>query len=153
MAHPIIRLDVAHARVTEYLECAQDSYVPLAVAAAITFHQVHGDTRAIISRRDYNDALDIAAAALSCLIPIYTLKDPCEGHVPLAVDLTRMRFARGATLLCCKDGTSFGRLSITRAALLNAISAIKRAGLPFSFAVMSLGAAAEEESRSAAVPP
>jgi hypothetical protein len=108
--------------------------LPLPVAAAIAFHQAHGNTKAIVSRRDYDDALNIAAAALSRLVTIYVMRDPREGRVPLAVDLTRSHFTRGATQLHDAHET-IGRLSVARGELLSALSLIKRTGLPFSFAI------------------
>jgi hypothetical protein len=73
-----VRLDRERARTEELLQSAQDAHVPLAVAAAIAFHQVQGNTRAIVSRQDYDDALNLAAAALSRLIPLYAVRDPRE---------------------------------------------------------------------------
>jgi hypothetical protein len=35
----------------------QAPYVPLSVAAAVTFHQVQRSTKAIVTRDDYEDAL------------------------------------------------------------------------------------------------
>ena len=111
-----------------------DAHLPLAVAAALAFHQVHGNTKAIVTRQDYDDALNIAASALSRLVPVYTLRDAREGRVVIAVDLTQQRFARGATQLRSADGT-IGELSLKQADAISAISLIKRAGLPFSLAL------------------
>lgn len=110
-----------------------DEYYPLPAAAAITFHQVHRDTKAIVSRRDYDDALSIAAAALSRLISIYTLRNPREGRVAVAVDLTKAHFALGASQLRSTEET-IGELWVSRGEMLSALSLIKRTGLPFSFA-------------------
>lgn len=111
-----------------------DTYVPLAVAAAITFHQAHGNTRAIVTRQDYDDALNIAAAALSRLITIYTVQDPRDERVAVEVNLSGQRFARGATRLVYDDGRIFDDLSVRRSDMLSATSLIKRTGLAFSFA-------------------
>jgi ribosomal subunit interface protein len=135
MADDPVRLDAGWAESNEFLRDSTDTYVAMSVAAAITFHQAHGNTRAIISRRDYDDALGIAAAALSRLIPIYTLRDPSEGRVRVVADLTRQRFARGASELHGTDGSSVGALSVVRSDLISAISLIRRTGLPFSFAL------------------
>jgi hypothetical protein len=113
-------------------------YLPLPVAAAITFHQVHGNTKAIVSRQDYDDALNIAAAALSRLIAIYVLRDLREGRVALPVDLTRSHFARGATQLRSANET-IGELWVARRELVSALSLIKRTGLPFGFAATKDG--------------
>jgi hypothetical protein len=135
MAEDEVRLEVEAQRATaELQQRGEDMYLPLAVAAAITFHQVHRSTNAIVTRQDYNDALSIAAAALSRLVPIYTLRDPRLGRIPVKIDLTKAQFARGATRLRGSDET-FDELSVARRDLVAALSLIKRTGLPFSFAV------------------
>ena len=128
----------------------QEAHVPLPVAAAITFHQVYGSTKAIISRDDYNDALNISAVALSRLITLYRLADPRESPTPVAADLTKQHFARGATELRCNDGQPPVRdLSVKRSDMLSAISLIKRTGLPFSFALVPAAETSEENRKPA----
>jgi hypothetical protein len=135
MAEEQIHLEVEAELANALLQRAEDHYLPLSVAAAITFHQAHGNTRAIVSLSDYQDALSIAAAALSRLITIYTLRDPRQGRVAIAVDLTKAQFTRGATQLRSKEET-IGELWVARRELVSALSLIKRTGLPFSFAGM-----------------
>jgi hypothetical protein len=135
MSDDWLSLDEERARTLQSFERLEDGHVPLAVAAAITFHQVHGSTRGIVSRQDYDDALNMAAAALSRLIPIYALTDPRQGRAVVAIDLTRQRFARGATRLRHDESAGAGELSVRRSDMLSAISLIKRAGSPFSFAL------------------
>jgi len=133
MADDEVRLEVESERADALFQRVEDVYLPLCVAAAITFHQAHGSTKAIVSRRDYDDALNIAAAALSRLIPILVLRDPREGRVPLTVDLTRAHFARGATEL--RSGAETVReLWVGRSDLIPALSLVKRAGLVFALA-------------------
>ena len=127
-----IRLEVESERTNALLQRVEHNYLPLHVAAAITFHQAN-DSNAIISRSDYDGALNIAAAALSRLIPVYTLREPREGRVALAVDLTKSHFARGATELR-SSGETIGELSIARNELVSVLSLIRRTGLPFAFA-------------------
>ena len=128
-----VHLEIEAERTTALLQNTHDFYFPLPVAAAIAFHQAHGNTKAIVSRQDYDDALNIAAAALSRLITIYVLRDPREGRVALPVDLTRSHFERGATRLRSANET-IGELWVARRELVSALSLIKRTGLPFSFA-------------------
>lgn len=128
-----VSLEVEGQRANALFQRVEDLYLPLCVAAAITFHQVHGNTRAIVSRNDYDDALNIAAAALSRLLPIYVLQDPRQGRVALAVDLVAARFARGATELH-RTGEIVGGLSVARRDLASALSLVKRQGLAFAFA-------------------
>jgi hypothetical protein len=134
MAEDQVRLEVEAERATLQLQQrAEDAYLPLPVAAAITFHQAHGGAKAIVTLADYQDALSIAAAALSRLVPIYTLQHPAEGRVALKVDLTKAHFARGATQL--RNGEeAIGELSVARKDLVSALALIKRTGLPFTFA-------------------
>ena len=135
MAQDQVRLDVEAELATAQLQQrADDFYLPLGVAAAITFHQVHRSTKSIVTRQDYDDALSIAAAALSRLVPIYALRDPRVGCAPIKVDLTKAQFARGATQLHGPDET-ISELSVSRRDLVAALSLIKRTGLPFSFAL------------------
>ena len=127
-----ICLEVESERTSALLQ-RTDAYYPLPAAAAITFHQVHRNATAIVGRRDYDAALSIAAAALSRLISIYTLRDPREGRVAVAVDLAIARFALGASQLRGPKET-IGELWVSRGEMLSALSLIKRTGLPFSFA-------------------
>jgi hypothetical protein len=134
MPNDDVRLEQEMQRTQELLRNARDGYVPLAVAAAIVFHQAHGNTRAIVNRRDYDDALNIAAAALSRLIPLYTARDPEAERVPITVNLVHQRFRRGATELHDDVGSTSRWLSVKRGDLVSATSLIKRAGLGFTFA-------------------
>lgn len=129
MSTQVVSVASERARTME-LARIHDANVPLPLAAAIAFFQVHGDTTAQIARQDYDDALDIAAAALSRLMPIYAMSDGRDGPVPIAVDLAGQRFARGATELRLRNGTAIRELSIRRADMHSAIALIKRAGLP-----------------------
>ena len=132
MTEDQVRLEAEAERATALLQGGHDYYVPLAVAAAIAFHQAHGSTKAIVSRGDYDDALNLAAAALSRLLTVYALRDPRQGRVPQAIDLATSRFAHGATELRIGAQTVF-ELSVSRHDLLAALALIKRAGLPLMF--------------------
>ena len=135
MTEDPVRLELEAERTTALLQRAADLYLPLPVAAAIAFHQAHGNTKAIVSRQDYDDALNIAAAALSRLLTIYVLRDPRMGRTPLAVDLTQAQFARGATELRSAH-ERIREMWVARGELLSALSLIKRTGLAFSFAIV-----------------
>lgn len=141
MPDEMVSLEAAGMQANELVRGLEGSFVPLALAAAITFHQAHGNSNAIVSREDYDDALNIAAAALSRLIPLYELKDPKVGRERLLIDLTRQRFARGATQVRIKEVPVAGELSIRFADLRTAVALIRSAGLPFSF-TLSAGSAA-----------
>jgi hypothetical protein len=53
---------------------SQEAFVALPVAAAMAFHAAQGSSaKAIASPQDHDDALNIAASALSRLLSIYTV--------------------------------------------------------------------------------
>lgn len=126
----MIDLQKEHTRVESLWRDRSDANVPLCVAAALAFHRLHGNTRAIATRQDYDDALNLAAGALAGLIPIYALHDPRAGRERLRVDLARQSFARGATRLRSHDGTFVDRLSVRRSDLVGALAKLKKGGLP-----------------------
>jgi signal transduction histidine kinase len=129
----------------------QAPYVPLSVAAAVTFHQVQRSTKAIVTRDDYEDALNIASSTLSRLIPILTLRNPREGRVAITIEPAHQRFARGATELRHSDGTSIGNLWVKTSEFHSALSLIKRSGiLGASFALAASDQRAREAGRAPA---
>lgn len=130
-----IFLEMEAARIRELLAEARHAHIPLSVASAMAFHLAYKSTRAILDRRDYDDALCITAAALSRLIPIYTLRDPREGRTEVKVDLASQSFVRGATQLRANNGELVEELTVARGDLEAAISLVKKAGLPFSLAI------------------
>ena len=111
-----------------------DGHVPLAVAAAMAFHRVCGSTRTIVTRQDYDDALNIAATALSRLIPIYCLEDPRAGRAALAIDLIYESFIKGATRLRVRDGSMRAGLTVLRSDLIGAVAQLRSSGLPLFLA-------------------
>lgn len=137
MADEIVRLETERARIDEFLRVQYDSFVPLPIAAAAVFHRAQGDGDAILARRDYDEALNIAAAALSRLVPIYQLRDPREGRLPVPIDLAHQRFARGASELRGNGQPPARDFSIRQTDLTAAISLVKKAGLPFMLAALS----------------
>lgn len=104
--------------------------MPLPAAAALTFHRTcrFGEER--LSSIEYAGALDIAAAALSRLVPIYTLDG--EGMpVCVAVDLAQQRFHGGAREVLRGDGTVLSPLAISRGDLPRALATIGRLRLEY----------------------
>ena len=130
MPDEMVSLEAAGTRASELLSGLESGFVPLSVAAAVAFHQAHGGRQAMVTRQDYDDALNIAAAALSRLIPIYEVKEAKVGLVPVAIDLTRQRFARGATEMRVREQSIARELSIRFADLQAAVTLIKSADLP-----------------------
>ena len=125
-----VSFDLERAHVEELLQRALGGHIPLAVAAASAIHVVSRNTHEIISRREYDAALDIAAAAIARLIPVYASAVPSPEEA-LSIDIARERFANGATELRCGDGRKIAPLFIRRSDMLSALSLIKRTGLLF----------------------
>jgi hypothetical protein len=92
---------------------SQSSRVALSVAAAITFHQTRRGDDVPQSWNEYARALDIAAAALSRLVTIYTVNEQGQ-PVPAAIDVARERFRGGASEVLRGDGTVLAPLDIVR---------------------------------------
>ncbi len=109
---------------------SRDSWMPLSLAAAFTFHQTRRDGAHLLFPEEYANALDIAAAALSRLIPIYM---PDERGVPVAVpiNLASQKFCAAATKVQCADGTVLSPLDIVRQDLIPAIVAVERAKIDY----------------------
>lgn len=129
MADRAVRLEQERTRINDLWQVLQEAHAPLHLAAAFVFHKIHENTSGIAPFSGYNGDLNIVAAALSSVIPVYTLLDHREGLVPLPIDLTRQRFAKGATELRCSDGFFFADLKTLRADVAPAAAFIKRAGM------------------------
>ena len=121
-------------RAEELWRGSLDAHVPLAVAAAMAFHRVCGSTKAILTRPDYDDALTIAATALSRLIPIYCQEDPRAGRRVLAINLIYESFVMGATRLRAHDGSLRAGLTVLRSDLIRAVAQLRSSGLPLFLA-------------------
>lgn len=104
--------------------------MPLSVAAAFTFHQTRRNNAKLLSPDEYAGALDIAAAALSCLVRIYT-PDARGDQIPVSINLARQRFCGGATRVQSVDGAVLTPLNIFRDDVLPALIAIERSGIEY----------------------
>ena len=114
----------------------QEAFMALSVAAAMVFHQAQGrSTAAITAPEEHDDALNIAASALSRLLPIYAMDERTHERIATRVDVLRGRFARGATEFRRSDGTVVAWMSVKRGDLTSALSLIRRVGIPFGFAI------------------
>jgi hypothetical protein len=109
---------------------SRESWLPLSVAAAFTFHQTRRGVANLLFPEEYANALDIAAAALSRLIPIYT-PDERGSPVALRINLASQKFRGAATKLQCSDGTVLAPLDVVRLDLLPALVAIERANIDY----------------------
>jgi len=109
---------------------SRTSWLPLSMAAAFTFHQTRRDVANLLTQDEYASALDIAAAALSRIIPIYT-PDGRGVPVPVAANLASQKFCGGATRLQCADGPVVAPLSVVRIDVLPALVAIDRSRIDY----------------------
>ncbi len=132
MQDRLIQLDQEFARINELWRALREKHAPLPVAAAYTYHQVHATAKATMPLAGYHRDLNIAAVALSRLVPVYAPQDSDGKPVVLAIDLCRQRFADGGRALRCHDGRTITGLSVLRADALPAIALIRREGLPLS---------------------
>lgn len=108
----------------------QAPWLPLPVAAAFTFHQTRRNVAHLLAPDEYERALDIAAAALSCLIPIYT-QDGQGTPVAVRINLAHQKFCGGAARVQCADGAVLAPLSIVRGDVLPAVIAIERSKIDY----------------------
>jgi hypothetical protein len=129
-ARRVVDLRQDRAQVAQIWSGSQESLVPLPVAAAFTFHQTRRTGEELLSPHEYARALDIAAAALACVVPIYTSGARGE-HVPISIDLAKQRFCGGASKVQCADGAIVTPLAIVRADVLPALIAIERSGIEY----------------------
>jgi hypothetical protein len=113
------------ARVARLWDGSEASRVPLAVAAALTFHRTRRNGEDRLSHLEYANALDIAAAALSRLVPIYA----ADGRA--AIDLARQRFSGGASEVLGAGGAVVAPLTIARRDVLDALTTIERSGIEY----------------------
>ncbi|HET7197097.1 MAG TPA: hypothetical protein VFI86_00400 [Burkholderiales bacterium] len=132
-----LNLEVEHLRTGNLWRSITERNVPMAIAAAMVFHTAHERTRAMVSAGDYDDALSLAASALSRLVPVYTVGAITGKTVEIQVNLLAYRFAQRATQLRARQGEGvIEPLFVQRGDVHFALSVIKRAGLPFSFALL-----------------
>lgn len=116
----------------------QESFLSLSAAAALAFHQAQGgSSKAVVSREDFDDALNIAASALSRLVPIYVVDEAARTRVEVKLEVTSGRFMHGATEFHRRDGSLVIAMTVRRGDLVSALSLIKRVGIPFGLALGS----------------
>ena len=145
---PKRRLDyeAQRARLEEFWRGAgRDAFVPLCVAAAVTV-RVHGDPQPVFTQRDYSEALNIAATALSRLVPVYTSIDSRHARAALVLDLAKQAFVHGATQLRSEDGTTISDLSVRRSDVVRAVSLLPRLDVPAGGAAAAASAPVGKEA-------
>ena len=117
-------------------QVSQTAYVPLSLGAAFALFELCAadSLEAPVSSFEYYGALNILAAALSSLIPLYAQKLDQKGPITVKFNPVAQRFEGGATVLRGSDGTYVTDLLLNRTDVLAALPAIERARpllLPF----------------------
>jgi hypothetical protein len=115
---------------------AQESFVALSVAAAMAFHEAQGrSTAAVGSAEEHDDALNLAASALSRLLTIYVVDELKHERVATKLDVLNGKFLRGATEFRRSNGVVVTAMTVKRGDLGSALSLIRRVGIPFGLAI------------------
>jgi hypothetical protein len=118
-------------QVSELWRGSADSHVSLALAAALAFHEARDHHPVLLSRADYEDALDLTAAALSRALTIYALDRASGVPVSTRFDLRAGRFRCGASVYEQWGGDALTSLVVLRDDVPRALALIKSAGIPF----------------------
>lgn len=124
-----LRRDCDQAR--ELWRGSADSHVPLALAAALAFHEARDQHSALLSRADYEVSLNLSAAALSRALTIYALDRASGVPVSTRIDLGAGRFRCGASVYEESGGDALTSLVVLRDDVPRAIALIKSSGIPF----------------------
>lgn len=127
-----LRVDCEHVR--KLWRGSADSHVPLSLAAALAFHEARNGAPSIVARVEYEDGLDMAAAALSRLVTIYAIDNGTRQPVAENFDLRSGRFRQGATVYELADGRTLAPLVVQREHLAPAVELIRSTGIPFQLA-------------------
>ncbi|HJS37489.1 MAG TPA: hypothetical protein VJ789_05090 [Burkholderiales bacterium] len=126
----MVDLHAEGAQVAQLWNGSEASHVPLSVAAAFTFHHTRHNDAVALSTDEYAVALDIAAAALACLVPVYA-PDRRGELIPVRIDFAQQRFGGGATEVRCADGSVVAPLAVVRSDVLPALMKIERSGIEY----------------------
>ena len=114
-------------------QSSDEPHVPFPLAAALAFHEACPAAHAFIARPDYDDALNLAAAALSCVLNVYALHPRTRQTIPIEVNLKAGRFVDGGEAYRRRAGRTITSLVVRRDDVAAAVSLVKAAGIPFHF--------------------
>jgi hypothetical protein len=112
---------------------SDEPHVPLSLAAALAFHEAHRAGEAFIAQPDYDDALDMAAAALSRVVDIYAVDARTGQPAPVQLSLRAGRFADGGSAYRRRNGETVTSLVVRREHVRRAMRLVSAAGIPFHF--------------------
>lgn len=120
-------------QVRQAWRASEASHVPLALAAALAFHEAHPGPAGVVPQPDYDDALNLTAAALSRLVAIYAIDERTCRPVAHSLNLAIGKFRDGAAVYEGEHGRRVTSLLVRREHLPSAMALIKSAGIPFHF--------------------
>lgn len=102
----------------------------------MAFREAQGaSARSLASFPDREDALNIAASALSRLLPVYVIDEATHAPVATKVDVANGRFLHGAREFRRSNGALVTSMSVKRDELAAALPLIRRVGIPFDLAI------------------
>lgn len=111
---------------------ASENYLELSVAAAMVLYEAGHPRVETESSPDFNEKLNIAAAALARLITIYAVDEISHARMPIAPDRVAGKFIEGAAAFRHHAGYVVRSLGVRRSDLASALSLIRRIGVPFA---------------------
>jgi hypothetical protein len=131
-AFSLVNLGADREEVEGVWKDSRAQFVRLSLAAAFVFHRTRRGDEVALTGNEYAGALDIAAAVLACLIPIYTVNG--QGTwTAVIVDLSLHKFRGGATRLQRADGAVVAPISIVRDDAGHALQEVARAGIEIAY--------------------
>lgn len=116
-------------KTTRLAEGIRNQHVAMSVAAGIARAQLVPNPVGVYDARHLSEMLEVMAAAIARVAPIHAT-NARTGEVRRLTeeDLEGASFARGATALVLKDGTTIAGVSITRGDLRHAVLVLKTIG-------------------------
>lgn len=120
-------------QVRKVWQASDEAHVPFHLAAALAFHEACPAAHAFIAGTDYEDALNLAAAALSCVVNVYALHPRTGQPVPVEVNLKGGKFLDGGAAYRRGGGPIVTSLVVRRDEVAAALNLVKTAGIPFHF--------------------
>lgn len=124
-------VDLQHCsrKALEAWRSSADSYVPLSLAAALAFHAGQECASGLLPERDYELALNLAAAWLSRRVAVYVIGDSKKQLAVLDIS-PGGRFRDGGSVFQHRPGGCITSLGVTRTELAPLVEFIRRARWP-----------------------
>ena len=107
---------------------SEDEFVPLSLAAALALYESLTNAEDDVRAGDYDEALNLAAIAMSCVAAVYTM-DHRQRWAKVQIDLRTDRFAFRASEVRTMNGGTVAPVYMKRAEVLSALPIIRDAEL------------------------